>query len=202
VANEARFISNRERTTFTMPRRRRAGSSVRKAGQRNQAIDTHVVGRSDCDAVFKWMPAHMQNLLVEVDLVCVRLLAHSLSGTHCASRWAVGSATRLLVARRTRRRVHWRWDANLLGLEGRLVRLQNNFGVLLRVRGVDHEVVVVAASHDILGVARKDDFELVEDAVILVRIAESRSKVLVNRNGLDGSAFHVDVPYLDCQIVS
>lgn len=38
---------------------------------------SHVVCSRDGDTVLEWMPAHMQDLLVEVDLIGVRLLPHA-----------------------------------------------------------------------------------------------------------------------------
>ena len=39
---------------------------------------TYVVRRGDSNAILERVPAHMQNLLVEIDLIGVRLLAHPL----------------------------------------------------------------------------------------------------------------------------
>lgn len=138
----------------------------------------------------------MQNLLVEVDLVRVRLLLHPLR----SSRRAACSGSALLGAGAGR--VHRRRDADLLRLEGRLVRLQNNLRILVRVRRVDHEVVVVAARHHILRIAREDHLELVEYAVVLVCVAESRPQVLVDRNSLHGLAFHSHIPNLHGEVVA
>lgn len=51
-------------------------------------MGSYIVRGGNRNAVLEWMPAHVQDLLVEVDLVRVRLLAHSLalswrSGTAC-----------------------------------------------------------------------------------------------------------------------
>lgn len=113
----------------------------------SNVIKTHVVRSSNGDAVLMGMPAHMQNLLVEVNLIGVGLLAHALRATG----WRAGPATLLAVLTGTG--VHGRGDADLLCLEGALVSLQHDLGVLIRVAGVDHEVVVIRACHDILRVS-------------------------------------------------
>lgn len=123
---------------------------------------THIIRSSNGDAVLMRVPAHMQNLLVKVDLVGVGLLAHAL-GT--ASRRA-GPATLLAILG-----VHGRGDSDLLRLECALVGLQDNLGVLIRITGIDHEVVVVRAGHDISCITGESDFKLVKDAVILVGVA-------------------------------
>lgn len=73
---------------------------------------------------------------------------------------------------------------------------------MVGVRRVDHEVVVVGTCHDILCIAREDNLEFVEDAVIFIGVAQTRSKMFVDRNGLDGLALHVDVPDLDSEVVT
>lgn len=137
----------------------------------------------------------MQNLLVKVDLIGIGLLLHTTARASRASR----SGTILLSVGSA---VHRCRHANLLRLEGRLVRLQHNLRVLLLIRGVDHEVVVVASRHHVLRVTRKDDFEFIKDAVVLVCVAETRPQVFVDRDSLDGLSFHVDIPHLDGQVVS
>lgn len=159
-------------------------------GQRHK---TYIVCRRNCNAVFEWMPAHVQDLLVEVDLIRIGLLLHATAG---AGR-AAGSRTSLLSVALAHRRRY----TNLLCLECRLVCLEHNLRILFFLCGVDHEVVVVAAGHNVLGVAREDHLELVEDAIVLVRIAEARAQVLVDGDGLDWLAFHVDIPNLHCQVV-
>lgn len=139
------------------------------------------------------MPAHVQDLLVEVDLIRIGFLLHATAG---AGR-AAGSRTGLLSVTLAHRRRY----TNLLCLECRLVCLEHNLRILFFLCGVDHEVVVVAAGHNVLRVAREDHLELVEDAIVLVRIAEARAQVLVDGDGLDWLAFHVDIPNLHCQIV-
>ena len=51
--------------------------------------DTYIIRRSDGNAVFLWMPAHVQDLLVEVDLVRIGLLTHPLRTTSWAAGWAM-----------------------------------------------------------------------------------------------------------------
>lgn len=142
------------------------------------------------------MPTHVQDLLVEVDLVRVCLLAHAL-------RTASGRArTATLLAVLTSAGVHGRRDTDLLGFEGALVSLKDDFGVLVRIAGVDHEVVVVGASHNVPRITREGDLKLVENAVVLICVAESRAEVLVDGDGLDWLTFHVDVPDLDREVVT
>lgn len=130
-----------------------------------QGQNTHVVRRRNGYAVLLRMPAHVQNLLVEVDLIGVGLFAHALRAAGGRVR------ARSFLAAGTRRAVHRRGDADLLRLEGALVGLQHHLRVLALFRRVDHEVVVVAASHDVLRIAGEDYFKLVEDAIVLVGIA-------------------------------
>lgn len=145
------------------------------------------------------MPAHVQDLLVEIDLVGIGFLAHPL----CPGRAACSGAILLAAIRSgTRRRVDRSWHAHFLSLERRFVGLQDDLYLLLRVRRVNHEVVVVAARHDILRIARKDNLELVEYTVVLIGIAQTWSQVLVDRDGLDRLPLHVDVPNLDGQVIS
>ena len=144
---------------------RRSEMQVSEAPDRTDS-DTH------SDGVLPRMPASMQDLLVEIDLVRVCLLSHSLT----LAAWASSPrATLLTVGRRAGRRIDRRRYANLLGLKCRLVCLKNNFSILFGICWVDHEVVVVASSHYVLCVSREDDLEFVEDTVILVRITQSRS---------------------------
>ena len=159
-------------------------------------LKTHVVRSSNSDAVLMGMPAHMQDLLVEVDLIGVGLLAHALGATS----WRARPTTLLAVLTGTG--VHGRGNANLLCLEGALVCLQHDLGVLVRVARVDHEVVVIRACHDILCVSGEGHFELVKDAVVLVGVAESGSEVLVNGDCLHWLTFHVHVPDLDSEIIA
>ena len=166
---------------------------------------TNIISSRNRYAVFKRMPAHVQNLLVKINLVRVRFFLHPSPLTSCSCRWAASSRVTLLTSRpirRTCRCVDGGWNPNLLLLESRLIGLKNNFRLPFRIRGINHEIVVVAACHHILGVAGKDDLEFVEDAVILVSVTEPRPKVLVNRYSFDRRSFHINVPYLDCQVVA
>lgn len=159
-------------------------------------VKTHVVRSSNGDAVLMGMPAHMQNLLVKVNLIGVGLFAHAL-GT---SSWRTCPAALLAVLTGTG--VHGRGNANLLCLEGALVCLQHDLGILVRVARVDHEVVVIRACHDILGVTGEGYLELVEDAVVLVGVAESGAEVLMDGNGLHRLSLHINIPDLDGEVVA
>ena len=133
-----------------------------------RGVETHVVGRRNGNAVFLRVPAHVEDLLVKIDLIRIGLLAHALRAAH----GAVGAATFLAVfAAGVVGGVHGGGNADFLGLEGALIGLEDHLGVFSFFGWVDHEVVVVRAGHDILGVAREDHLEFVEDAVILVRVA-------------------------------
>ena len=54
-------------------------------------LKTHVVRSSNSDAVLMGMPAHMQDLLVEVNLIRVRLFLHPATLRWPARRWAIRS---------------------------------------------------------------------------------------------------------------
>ena len=128
---------------------------------------THIVRRRDSDAVLLWMPRHVQDLLVKVNLVRIGFLAHPLRSSNRTAR----SGSLLTVLCASPSIVHWRWNTHLLRLERTLVSLEHNLCVFAFFRRVDHEIVVVRARHDILGIAREYNFELVEDAVVLVGVA-------------------------------
>jgi hypothetical protein len=145
------------------------------------------------------VPTHVKDLLVEVDLIGVRFLPHPLT---LSSPWAFCSRASLLTIGRAGWRVYGSGNADLFGFEGGFVRLQDHLNLLVRIGWVDHEVVVVTSRHDVLGVTREHHFELVKDTVILVRVAESRPKMFVYGYCLDGLPLHVDIPNLDCQIVT
>lgn len=85
---------------------------------------TYVVRSRNGDAVLERMPAHMQDLLVEINCIRIRLLAHPRSLTS----WTVCSAVALLVLAASS--VHRCRDANLLRLERALICLQYNLSVL------------------------------------------------------------------------
>ena len=158
----------------------------------------YVVSSGNSDTVLERMPAHMQYLLVEVDLIRIRLLAHSCS---LPSSWRPGSTGTLPGAIGTRA-VDRRRHTNLLRLEGALVCLQHNLSFLLRIGWIDHEVVVVGARHDIGAITTENDLEFVKDAVILVGIAEAGSEVFVDGNCLDWLPLHIHIPDLDCEVVA
>ena len=141
------------------------------------------------------MPAHVKDLLVEINLIRIGLLPHPAARTNRATR---SGAVLLPVGAP----VHGRGHANLLRLERRLVGLQHNLGVLVLVGGVDHEVVVVASGHDVLRITREDDLEFIEDTVVFVCVAQTRPEVFVDRNGLHGLPLHVDIPNLNRQVIS
>lgn len=163
---------------------------------------THIISSSNSNAILLRMPAHVQNLLVEINLIGIRLLTHPLGTTS----GAIGPASLLAAFFTTRaaraRAAHGSRDSDLFGLESGLVGLQHNFSVVAGFCRVDHEIVVVGACHDVAGVAREGDFELVEDGIVLVRIAEAGPEVLVDGDGFDWLALHVDVPDFDRQVVA
>ena len=151
------------------------------------------------------MPAHVQNLLVEINLVRVRLFLHPPPLTSCSCRWAASSGVTFFTSRPIRRTcgcVDGGRNPNLLLLESRLIGLKNNFRFPLRIRRIDHKVVIVAACHHILRVAREHDLELVEDAVVLVGVAESGAEVLMDGNGLHRLSLHINIPDLDGEVVA
>jgi len=112
----------------------------------------------------------------------------------------------------------WRFPAprttNLLRLERRLVRLQHYIVVAIHV--VHPEVVVVRArqhlpdnqrspfntpaSHS-RAVSAERALELVEDAVVLVQVAELSSQVVVDVDRLDRLALHGNVPDLQGEVI-
>ena len=144
----------------------------------------------------------MQNLLVEVNLVRIGLLPHSLRRTRCPGSRTTSPRAPLLTCRRAGGRVDRGGNPDFLRLESGLVSLEHDFGFLLGVGWVDHEVVVVAAGHYVAAVAAEDDFEFIEDAVIFVCVTESRAEMLVDRDRLDRLAFHINVPDLDGEVVA
>lgn len=163
--------------------------------------ETYVVSRRNGDTIFEWMPAHVKNLLVEIDLISISLFPHPTTLASASPSWAASSRATLLSPVRTCC-IDGSGHSHFLGFEGRFVGLKNDLGFLLRVGGVNHEVVVVASCHDIATVSTEDDFKLIKDAVVLVGVAQTRAQMFMNGNSLDGLPFHVDIPYLDRQIVS
>lgn len=61
-------------------RRRRAGIGLVFCSRRRGGTKAHIVGRGNGNAVFEWMPAHVQDLLVEVDLIGIGLFLHAAAG--------------------------------------------------------------------------------------------------------------------------
>ena len=68
--------------------------------------------------------------------------------------------------------------------------------------GIDHEIVVIAACHDVATITAEDDLEFVEDAVVLVGVAQSWSEMIMFGDGFDGLTLHIDVPDLDSQVIA
>ena len=116
------------------------------------------------------MPAHVQNLLVEIDLIGVCLLAHPLRASHRTGR-ATSTLLAILTRPRARSGIHRSGNADFFRLECAFVSLKDDLGVVALIGGVDHEVVIVGASHDVLGVTREDYFKLVKDAVVFIGVA-------------------------------
>ena len=112
------------------------------------------------------MPAHVKDLLIEINLVRIGFFLHPATWTSRATR----PGTILLSVGPLVHRCRY---ADLLCLESRLVGLQHNLGVLARFGGVNHEVVVVTACHDILCITREDNFEFVKDTIVLVGVTQS-----------------------------
>lgn len=147
------------------------------------------------------MPAHVQDLLVEVDLVGIGFFPHSAAlaggaggGTSCSGASFFGS-----VGRGT---VDGGGHADLFGFESGLIGLEYDFCFDLRIGGVDHEVVVVRAGHDIAAIAAEDHFEFVEDTVVLVGITQTWPKMFVDGYCLHRLSLHVDIPDLDGEVVA
>lgn len=53
-----------------------------------------------------------------------------------------------------------------------------------------------------MGVAREDDFELIEDAVVFVGVAEAWAEMFVDGDGFYGLTLHVDIPDFDSKVVT
>src|SRR3954463_7365967 len=94
---------------------------------------TYIVSGSDSNGGLEWMPAHMQNLLVVVEMFSICFFPHSTRNA-CAS-WA--SCSSLLAT------IDWSWYSNLLRFKRTLIRLENNLHFLLRIRRIYHKVIVV-----------------------------------------------------------
>lgn len=54
----------------------------------------------------------------------------------------------------------------------------------------------------VLSIAAEGALKLVKDAVVLVEVAQLVAEMIVDVDGLDGSALHVDVPDLQCEVVT
>jgi len=166
---------------------------------------SYIIGRCDSNAILERMPAHVQYLLVEIYLVRVCLFSHPTSLDPSASSRTARSGSALLAPWAVCRaccRVDGRRYAHLLCLKGRLVRLKYDFHFSLWVRGVDHKVVVVAASHNILCISREDHFKFIENTIIFVGVAETRSEMLMDWYGFDRRPLHIDIPNLDGQVIA
>lgn len=113
--------------------------------------------------------------------------------------------------------------ADLLGrLEGRLVRLEND--IVLPVRVIYAEVIVVRARHDlptewsgtlhrgthiykkagefleercVLSITAERALKFVEDTVVLIQVAQLSAQVIVNLDCPNRSRVHVDIPDLE-----
>ena len=59
----------------------------------------------------------------------------------------------------------------------------------------------VATSRDALTIWRTAHFELIKDGIRVVQIVQHRSEVVVEGDRFHGAGLHVDIPYLDGQIV-
>ena len=66
----------------------------------------------------------------------------------------------------------------------------------------DLEQVAVGSGGQACAVATHAAVEFVEDAVVLVQVAQLRSKMFVYRNRLDRLLVHVDIPYFQCEVVT
>lgn len=56
--------------------------------------------------------------------------------------------------------------------------------------------------HDVPAIATQVAFKLVENEVALIEVAQFRTQMLVDLDGLHGLALHVDIPNLQGQIVT
>lgn len=55
---------------------------------------------------------------------------------------------------------------------------------------------------DLLSVTTECALKLIKDTIVLIKIAEFVSKVVVDVDCLHGSALHVDIPYFQGEIVT
>jgi hypothetical protein len=51
-------------------------------------------------------------------------------------------------------------------------------------------------------ISSPNTLELVEDTIILIQITQFTAKMIVNRNRLDWSALHIDIPYLQTEVIA
>ena len=82
---------------------------------------TYIVRRRNRYAVFVGMPAHMQNLLVEINLVRIGLFSHSPSLTSSPCGWTASSRVALFscwTVGRACGRINRCRDPDFLSLEG------------------------------------------------------------------------------------
>lgn len=138
----------------------------------------------------------MQNLLVEIYRLDVNRLARG------------------ALAPLGDRLVHPLVPPNLLGLESRLVRLQHRVRRCFSI--VNVEIVVVRSREDVSGpvslaqgrekdglsVSGKRALELVEDAIVLVQIAQLAPQMVVHVDRLDRTRLHVDIPDSQREVVA
>lgn len=158
----------------------------------------YIVGCRNCNAILERVPAHVQNLLVKINLIGIGLLSHPPTDT-CRT---PGSRSTLFARIRRIDGIDGGGDTNLLGFEGGLVGLKDNFRFFGWIGGINHEIIIVAPRHYILSITRKDHLKFVKYAVVLVCITQPRPKMLVYGDGLYGLSLHVDVPDFHGQIVA
>lgn len=76
---------------LTVPKRQRAGNHELARLVRPSRFPTHIVCSCNCYTIFKRMPTHMKDLLVEVYLICVGLFPHPTTLACSARCWAACS---------------------------------------------------------------------------------------------------------------
>ena len=133
--------------------------------------ETYIIRSRNGNTILKWMPAHMQYLLVEIDLIGISLLSHSCTLTDTSS-WAPGSGATLFTRCGIRGTggIDRRRNAYFLCFEGGFVGLKDNFCFCFGIGRVNHEIVVVATCHYVAAIAREDHFEFIKDTVVFVCI--------------------------------
>jgi len=60
-----------------------------------------------------------------------------------------------------------------------------------------HIYIVKERKRHLLIITAPYTLKLIEDAIILIQIAQLATEMIVDRNSLDGLRFHVDVPDLE-----